>query len=381
MASYPLWLAVVLPAMGWATLAPARDIHVPADQPTIQQGIDAAGGGDRVLVAPGEYVEHIDFQGKHIQVIGTGGAMVTTIAGAHAGAVVTFQGGESHRAVLSGFAIVRGMFGIQILGASPTIEDNDIRDNDGCRGAAIHVYQGNPRLLHNRIRRNNCNCEYGSIVLLENSSETVESNFVVGNTGSETSAAIDSQGARKLALARNVVTDNAGTGVRLEFSQRAAVYDNVVARNGGFGFDVLEAFGSAEVAALVNNTIADNRNVDLHVEAGWGGIVQAANNVVRTSAAPASVWCSGPVFLRHSLVHADNGALMEGDCDIVDWVLTEDPQFAGGAGPHAYWLAAQSPAIDGGDDSAVERIRSDASGAARIQGSHVDLGAYEYREP
>ncbi|MCH7545406.1 MAG: hypothetical protein IID30_03260 [Planctomycetes bacterium] len=41
--------------------ASAADIHVPADQPTIQAGINAAIPGDVVIVAPGTYNESIDF--------------------------------------------------------------------------------------------------------------------------------------------------------------------------------------------------------------------------------------------------------------------------------------------------------------------------------
>lgn len=56
-------------------------IHVPSGQPTIQDGINAAVHGDVVLVAPGTYVENIDFIGKAISVKSSHGADRTTIDG------------------------------------------------------------------------------------------------------------------------------------------------------------------------------------------------------------------------------------------------------------------------------------------------------------
>jgi len=51
----------------------ASTINVPKDQPTIQAGINAASNGDTVLVAPGKYVENINFMGKAITVTSSGG--------------------------------------------------------------------------------------------------------------------------------------------------------------------------------------------------------------------------------------------------------------------------------------------------------------------
>jgi len=43
-------------------------INVPADQPTIQAGINVSVNSDTVLVQPGTYVENINFSGKLITV-------------------------------------------------------------------------------------------------------------------------------------------------------------------------------------------------------------------------------------------------------------------------------------------------------------------------
>jgi len=48
----------------------AEILNVPDDFETIQAGIEASENGDTVLVAPGEYAEHLDYLGKAISVIG-----------------------------------------------------------------------------------------------------------------------------------------------------------------------------------------------------------------------------------------------------------------------------------------------------------------------
>src|SRR5436305_15127639 len=83
-------------------------IYVPANQPTIQAGIDAAANGDTVLVAPGTYFENINFNGKAIIVKSSGGPGVTKIDGGNKASVVTFTTAESRDSVIDGFTLTHG---------------------------------------------------------------------------------------------------------------------------------------------------------------------------------------------------------------------------------------------------------------------------------
>lgn len=129
-----------LPGWSGAMVFGQSTLRVPADYATIQAAIDAAADGDTVLVAPGTYVERIDFGGKAITVEGAEGPDVTTIDGNEKGPVVTFENGEDWNSVLRGFTITNGWVrnlgfefdagaGIFIRGASPLLEDLQVVEN------------------------------------------------------------------------------------------------------------------------------------------------------------------------------------------------------------------------------------------------------------
>ncbi len=112
-------------------LAAADTIRVPADQPTIQAGIDAAINGDIVLVAPATYTgagnRNLDFGGKAITLRSESGPELTIIDCESQGRGLWFHIGETAAAVVEGFTITRGLAdtggGLLATGAatSPTI--------------------------------------------------------------------------------------------------------------------------------------------------------------------------------------------------------------------------------------------------------------------
>lgn len=135
-------------------------IRIPADQPTIQAGIDAAIPGDTVMVSTGTYFENITFGPKDIVVTTTNGANLTTLSPlSFALPIVTFADDVSNLAVLSGFTLTgtNNAAGIYVSGASPTITGNIFTENISSRqeqGVVVVTGNSNPRISYNLFYNN-----------------------------------------------------------------------------------------------------------------------------------------------------------------------------------------------------------------------------------
>ncbi|MFH1999551.1 MAG: right-handed parallel beta-helix repeat-containing protein [Planctomycetota bacterium] len=155
-----------------STICFSDTINVPADQPSIQAGIDAAVNGDTVLVADGTYAEEIDFNGKAITVRGENGAESTTIRG-YAATVVTFQSRETADSVLEGFSIENGQGaaggGVLCKNSSPFIADCIIKENWALNGGGMCNIFSSPTVT-NCTFENNSTLHHGSGVFNEKES-------------------------------------------------------------------------------------------------------------------------------------------------------------------------------------------------------------------
>ncbi len=144
-------------------LVSAQVINVPADQLTIQDGLNAASFGDTVLVAPGTYFENITWPNVNgIKLIAEGDTSDTFIDGSALERVIHIQGHTIDTLTfIEGFTIRNGR-GIGIFNGSGIFCDSSsvfinycrVTNNSGANGAGIAFLNSNSIVENSTIDKN-----------------------------------------------------------------------------------------------------------------------------------------------------------------------------------------------------------------------------------
>jgi hypothetical protein len=395
----------------------ASTINVPKDQPTIQAGINAANNGDTVLVAPGKYVENINFNGKAITVTSSDGAKVTIIDGGKLASVVTFSSNETLSSVLSGFTLQNGDAinnstgeggGIAVEGASPTIRDNVIQCNlGGNAGGGIGIGFGSPLIERNIIRNNSQDPAVdggvggggisvrgggsGSARIIAN--EIKDNSW--NNVGAGSGGGISLFGSGSTLIKNNIITGNiagtSGAGIAMvNFVSGTIVVQNLIAGNSSPGDAGI--YWSDSPAALVNNTITDGPDATgsstaIIVANGLDSSITIANNVVVSSnVATNAFYCSfsgiqNPRKVYNNDIFSSKGSAYGGMCKEHTGKhgnISAKPQFVNPIKQN-YQLRAGSLAINAGSISAPHLPKKDLADHPRIVNGKIDMGAYEHQ--
>jgi hypothetical protein len=378
----------------------ASIINVPQDQPTIQAGINAAVNGDTVLVAPGTYIENINFAGKAITVKSSHGPKVTIIDGNAAAPVAAFITNEGAGSILSGFTLRNGVGtfpfqyqggGVSISYASPTIQRNVIRNNTAGDGGGIGVYWGSPIISRNTITKNYAQFG-GGIAFVGTSNAQILHNTISKNTAGS-GAAMELFGAANVFIEDNKILSNVagqGGGFWIVNESDEIIVQNLFAKNiASSGSQIYSLIPqSTKGFALINNTIvsAPNGGADAAVIAdGFNTNVLIENNIIYAAGDNAALLCNpiymdGPPIVKFN--DAFNQFISYGDSCAgfggTNGNISGDPLFLNAAKGN-YQLSANSLAINAGSNSAPDLPKKDLAGHPRIVGGTIDMGAYEFQ--
>ncbi len=159
-------------------------VRVPSEQPTLQLGINIAGSGDTVLVAPGTYAgtgnKNLDFYGRNIVLLSESGPEATIIDCQGDGRAIYLHSGETNAAIIDGFTM-RGGQGfewplneggaISCMGASPTIQKCILTENTAFGGGAIALEGGTPRIVDCVVSGNRAEHNGGGIIIIDSTAE------------------------------------------------------------------------------------------------------------------------------------------------------------------------------------------------------------------
>ena len=399
-------------------------VHVGPGQTytTIQSGIDAAGTGDTVLVAPGTYNENIDFKGKAITVTSSDGAAKTILDGGSKGPAVSFITNETSASIISGFTIQHGgnfiqygpsyspaLGSIYVITSSPTIADNIITLSN-CWGIVsdYSLAGGAPTILNNTISAtqdigSGCPLDGGAAIFIFGGvtdpsypgddlggiiyGNTLENNIEASlEDGSPGGAGIVAWGGVAI-IANNIIRNNfsygTGTAINISSDSPDLIFQNLIYGNGsGCGGGAISTDGQA--VYVVNNTIVDNTWTN---QGGYSDCTDIAqiypspptygtdsssdmfvNNIISGSTSYPAINCSStgrpseniqPTF-QNNILYNSGGPFFGARCVDVSGKYNNIAADPQFTDPanHNYTLKSTSPAIDHGQNSVLQTVKN-----------------------
>ncbi len=372
------FVLLVLSILLCSSLVLAITINIPADQSTIQAGINVAVNGDTILVQSGTYVENINFNGKAITV---GSLFLTTqdttfisqtiIDGNQNGNVIFFENGEDNTSILTGFTITNGNAfyggGIRCTDNSSPILHNLVISNNTAypyNGGGICCYWSSNPSIENVIITNNFANEDGGGIYCNFSSPNLVNVTIENNFANEDGGGIYFKDESNLSLENVRITNNSslsgGGGIYCYLSSCPDLEYVTIANNSAtyVGGICCSYYSNPN---LKNVTIANNNATDQ-----GGGIGCFTNsipnlaNCILWNNSPPEIYLSGSSSVNAVYSDIQGGWNGEGNIDI-------DPLFVDELNGD-YHLTEFSPCIDTGDPN----LPLDPDGTI------ADIGAYIY---
>lgn len=238
--------------------------------------------------------------------------------------------------------------GIVCSGAGPVVANNVFTalssPTTNPRVASVVDGTGGSPLLYNNAIVGNTSTGPG-LLAFANAAPTLSHNVISGNSGTNNSALMFGRADTRIELRNNLIASNTGSSLALASILQANEFifvNNTVTGNG-------LPFGGYQTSLVANNIFA--------------------------LAGPNVVWrpTSHDKYRNNCFYQSGNVQNIAGrDGNIEAYPGFVDLRIGN------YRLRGDSPCVDAGDDSVVQPGEVDLDGAPRIQGRHVDMGAFEF---
>jgi len=356
-------------------------IRVPGDQPTIQDGIDAAEDGDIVLVADAIYTgvgnKNLDFKGKAITVTSENGAENCIIYCEGDGRGFYFHNKENTLSVVDGFTITNGFAdyggGIYCNNSSPTITNNIITNNSSdYHGGGIACRTSSPTITNNILSGNSTLDRGGGIYCVNDSSPTIMNNLISLNSAAQ-GGGIDCRTRSNATITNNILNGNLALSSSAGIScldSNPKITNNILTKNSASHYGGGIGCTNNSSPTIINNTISGNL-----AGINGGGIVcteESSPTVLNTilwADSPDEIYVDGSSEIN--ITYSDIQGSWSGEGNIDADPLFVDP------GNGDYHLQAGSPCIDAGTPDGAPP--TDKDGNPRDE--FPDMGTYEYQGP
>ena len=339
-------------------------VHVPGDYGTIQAAINGAPRSATIYVAAGTYYTNLVWNNKPLTIVGA--AAATTIVDGQNIASVLKVNNVPATGSISGFTFRNGNAdtfiawtvwgGGALLQDSPiTISDSVFTSNQAGGGAGISLWSSDATILRTTLIGNSATGEGGGLDA-QQSSPLVQNSTISGNTPSGLSSFNNNgQAANTVGptLVNTLVTGNINSDWR-----------------GGAGIGI---WGSK--LALINTTVTANQNGGVFEADPVTNTVTITNSILSGNTGQSDLTAWTGAGMQASQAHVTYSIVGTGSFTAGTGTTSVDPQFVN-AGAQNYRLAANSPAINAGTNSAVS-FPYDLDGNPRIVDTTVDQGAYE----
>ena len=211
---------------------PYTSIQYAIDQPSTLDG-------DTLLVATGAYFESVDYRGKALLVDGGGADPLPVIDAGGVGSAVVFATGEGRDSVLRGFVVTGAMSsGIVAVGASPTLEELVVRDNEAFLGSGggFCASSGGQPLVRDSLFENNTAAGGGGGACGSYDTSVVFEDCIFRGNAAAVGGALSRATARRCRIEGNDAADNGygqGGGAAWCVLEDCTLIDNLAEDLGG----------------------------------------------------------------------------------------------------------------------------------------------------